>query len=75
VIGTVWTTDPERGLRIARQLRAGSYGVNSVYPGAAAFTRRDHCADFGGRGTDPALVGNRWARIGKAAAPSRRQAR
>jgi betaine-aldehyde dehydrogenase len=26
--GSVWTTDKERGLDIARQVRVGSYGVN-----------------------------------------------
>ncbi|MGW3140321.1 aldehyde dehydrogenase family protein [Streptomyces sp. NPDC001139] len=26
--GTVWTADAERGLRFARQIRAGSYSVN-----------------------------------------------
>ncbi|NED63571.1 aldehyde dehydrogenase family protein, partial [Streptomyces sp. SID10244] len=26
--GTVWTSDPERGLGVARQIETGSFGVN-----------------------------------------------
>ncbi len=37
--GTVWTGDPERGRRIARQVRAGIYGVNTFV--------LDPCAPFG----------------------------
>jgi aldehyde dehydrogenase (NAD+) len=34
--GTVWTTDPERGLRLARQIDSGTMGINhySMDPGA-----------------------------------------
>ena len=38
--GTVWTADQEKGLNVARQVRSGTYGVNT-------FTM-DFCAPFGG---------------------------
>jgi betaine-aldehyde dehydrogenase len=38
--GTVWTADNERGLDIARRVRAGTYGVNMYMI--------DTCAPFGG---------------------------
>ncbi|MGH2727692.1 MAG: aldehyde dehydrogenase, partial [Actinomycetota bacterium] len=38
--GTVWTADPERGLGLARQIRAGTYGVNTYTV--------ELCAPFGG---------------------------
>jgi aldehyde dehydrogenase (NAD+) len=38
--GTVWTTDPERGMDIARRIRAGTYGVNTYTV--------ELCAPFGG---------------------------
>ncbi|MBO0856477.1 MAG: aldehyde dehydrogenase family protein, partial [Nocardia sp.] len=30
--GGVWTSDPERGLRLARRVRTGSIAVNGTYP-------------------------------------------
>ncbi len=38
--GTVWTADPDRGLAVARQVRAGTYGVNLYMI--------ETCAPFGG---------------------------
>ena len=38
--GTVWTSDPDRGLEVARRVQTGSFGVNG-------FTM-DHGAPFGG---------------------------
>jgi aldehyde dehydrogenase (NAD+) len=38
--GTVWTGDEERGMRIARQVRTGSFGVNTY--------TIDPCAPYGG---------------------------
>ncbi|MBJ7331213.1 MAG: aldehyde dehydrogenase [Solirubrobacteraceae bacterium] len=38
--GTVWTGDPEAGLDVARQVRAGTYGVNTY--------TMDFAAPFGG---------------------------
>jgi betaine-aldehyde dehydrogenase len=38
--GTVWTTDPARGLGVARQVRSGNYGVNMF--------NLDVAAPFGG---------------------------
>jgi aldehyde dehydrogenase (NAD+) len=38
--GTVWTGDVERGMRIARQVRTGSFGVNTY--------TIDPCAPYGG---------------------------
>jgi aldehyde dehydrogenase (NAD+) len=38
--GTVWTGDPERGIDIARRIRAGTYGVNTYTV--------ELCAPFGG---------------------------
>jgi len=34
--GTVWTSDPDRGLAIARQIRSGSVGINGYMPDLAA---------------------------------------
>jgi acyl-CoA reductase-like NAD-dependent aldehyde dehydrogenase len=39
--GSVWTTDTERGLDVARRIRAGSFGVNQPYS-------MDPAAPFGG---------------------------
>ncbi|MDF5753301.1 aldehyde dehydrogenase [Spongiactinospora sp. TRM90649] len=39
--GTVWTSDTERGVDIARRVRAGTYGVNIM-------NTLDPCAPFGG---------------------------
>jgi len=39
--GSVWTADGERGLAVARRVRAGSFGVNEPY-------RMDPAAPFGG---------------------------
>jgi len=39
--GSVWTADPERGLAIARRVRAGSFGINAPYS-------MDPAAPFGG---------------------------
>ena len=39
--GAVWTADLERGMDIARQVRTGSYGINTMY-------LFDGCAPFGG---------------------------
>jgi aldehyde dehydrogenase (NAD+) len=38
--GTVWTSDPEHGMDIARRIRAGTYGVNTYTV--------ELCAPFGG---------------------------
>ncbi|WP_370291564.1 aldehyde dehydrogenase [Nocardioides sp.] len=38
--GTVWTTDPDRGLRVARGVRTGTFGVNTY--------TMDFAAPFGG---------------------------
>lgn len=38
--GTVWTSDPEAGLDVARRVRAGTYGVNTY--------TMDFAAPFGG---------------------------
>ena len=38
--GTVWTADNERGMEVARRVRAGTYGVNMYMIEA--------CAPFGG---------------------------
>lgn len=38
--GTVWTTDPERGRRVARRVHTGSIGINGY--------TMDHGAPFGG---------------------------
>ena len=38
--GSVWTSDPERGLRVARQVETGAIGVNRLMP--------DPVAPFGG---------------------------
>ncbi len=38
--GTVWTTDQEAGLDVARRVRAGTYGVNTY--------TMDFAAPFGG---------------------------
>jgi aldehyde dehydrogenase (NAD+) len=38
--GTVWTSDPERGMDIARRIRAGTFGVNTYTV--------ELCAPFGG---------------------------
>jgi betaine-aldehyde dehydrogenase len=38
--GSVWTADPEHGLEVARQVRAGTYGVNGY--------GIEVCAPFGG---------------------------
>ncbi|MFC5727635.1 MULTISPECIES: aldehyde dehydrogenase [Nocardioides] len=38
--GTVWTTDQERGIDVARQVRAGTYGINTY--------TMDFAAPFGG---------------------------
>jgi aldehyde dehydrogenase (NAD+) len=38
--GTVWTADNERGMRVARRVRAGTYGVNMYMI--------ETCAPFGG---------------------------
>jgi aldehyde dehydrogenase (NAD+) len=40
--GTVWTTDPERGARLARRVRTGTIGVNTYAP--------EPTAPFGGTG-------------------------
>jgi len=34
--GSVWTNDPERGLRIARRARVGTFGVNLYVPDIGA---------------------------------------
>jgi aldehyde dehydrogenase (NAD+) len=34
--GTVWTTDPDRGLEIARRVRTGTFGINNCLPDPAA---------------------------------------
>lgn len=34
--GTVWTTDPDRGLSVARRIRTGSVGVNGYLPDLGA---------------------------------------
>jgi acyl-CoA reductase-like NAD-dependent aldehyde dehydrogenase len=38
--GTVWTTDQERGMGVARQVRTGNFGINTF--------GMDPCAPFGG---------------------------
>jgi acyl-CoA reductase-like NAD-dependent aldehyde dehydrogenase len=38
--GSVWTSDPDRGARLARQVRSGTIGVNAYV--------NDPCAPFGG---------------------------
>jgi betaine-aldehyde dehydrogenase len=38
--GTVWTTDPEAGLEVARRVRTGTYGINTY--------TMDFAAPFGG---------------------------
>ena len=38
--GTVWTTDPDRGLDVARRVRTGTFGINRYLP--------DPSAPFGG---------------------------
>lgn len=34
--GTVWTTDPERGMEVARRVRTGTFGINNCLPDPAA---------------------------------------
>lgn len=34
--GTVWTSDPDRGLNIARRVRTGSFGINGYLPDPVA---------------------------------------
>lgn len=38
--GTVWTSDPDRGLQVARRVRTGTIGVNTYLP--------DPSSPFGG---------------------------
>lgn len=34
--GTVWTSDPERGYRVARAIHTGTIGINTYLPDPSA---------------------------------------
>jgi betaine-aldehyde dehydrogenase len=52
--GSVWTSDPERGLRVARAVRTGTFGINGYAP--------DPLAPFGGY--KESGIGREWGRFG-----------
>lgn len=48
--GSVWTSDPERGLEVARRVRTGAIGVNYYLPDPAASASG---VTVGGMGREP----------------------
>jgi aldehyde dehydrogenase (NAD+) len=52
--GSVWTSDPERGLAVARSVRAGTFGINGYAP--------DTLAPFGGY--KESGIGREWGAAG-----------
>jgi aldehyde dehydrogenase (NAD+) len=52
--GSVWTTDPERGLQIARRVRTGTFGINGYAP--------DPLMPFGG--FKASGIGREWGAAG-----------
>lgn len=52
--GSVWTTDPERGLEVARRIRTGTFGINGYAP--------DPLMPFGG--FKASGIGREWGEAG-----------
>ena len=52
--GSVWTTDPDRGLTVARGVRTGTFGINGYAP--------DPLAPFGGYRSSG--IGREWGEAG-----------
>ncbi len=52
--GSVWTTDPERGLEVARRIRTGTFGINGYAP--------DPLMPFGG--FKASGIGREWGAAG-----------
>jgi acyl-CoA reductase-like NAD-dependent aldehyde dehydrogenase len=52
--GSVWTTDPDRGLAVARGVRTGTFGINGYAP--------DPLAPFGGYRSSG--IGREWGEAG-----------
>jgi betaine-aldehyde dehydrogenase len=52
--GSVWTSDADRGLRVARSVRTGTFGINGYAP--------DPLAPFGGY--KESGIGREWGSFG-----------